>query len=334
MENNGYVMSGLSLLLIIPTILLLIVLTDMYTHLEYSNIDVESDNAYYILGDVEQNIPDISKRVLTDTAEEVILNGNPCSNSRRVIREHIQSKIDNLTCDILKSTGVDVKCDINSVNSSQNPFCVEINSTIWIQKDNIVYNRTINQKISISNTNSQPIAEKDRMIPDPLPFIKCKKYGGAKIKNGRISYGSSLSNYLNSWGINNSQVYENASSPLYITKCPYEPYTLHGNCEELLNLKNCIDNGYYHESSDGACFLCRLEGKGTCNHYGLETFIVPTIFDNTTLISAPCSSDHVIFNDSNVNGTYDGELVKYYTSSDEFFCIYLDYGHRSKYGLI
>ncbi len=276
MENNGYIMSGLSLLLMIPSILLLIVLTDMYNHLEYSNIDVKSDSAYYVLGDVEQNIPDISRRVLKETAEEVATNGKPCSNSGMLVREHIQSNIDNLTRNMARNTGWDVECNINSVTPSQDPFNVEVNSNILIQKENIVYNRTIDQKVSISNTNSQLISDKDGLIQDPLPFIKCKKYGGAKIENGRISYGSSLSNYMNSRGINNSQVYENASSPLYIKKCPYEPYASHGNSKELLNLKNCIDNGYYHESSDGACFLCRLEGKGTCNHHGLETFIIPS----------------------------------------------------------
>ena len=126
-------------------------------------------------------------------------------------------------------------------------------------------------------------------------------------------------------------MYENSSSPLYIKKCPFDPYLSHGNSNKLQTLKNCIENGYYHESNDGACFLCRLEGKSTCSHYGLETFIVPAS-NNKSVSTAPCSIDHVIFNED-INGTYNGEVVEYYSSFNNYFRIFLDNGHRTKYGI-
>ena len=76
---------------------------------------------------------------------------------------------------------------------------------------------------------------------------------------------------------------------LIIKKCPYDPYIHHGNS---LTLKNCIDNGYYHESVGGSCYLCRLEGKGKCPHYGFEVFIKPRENNINQSIS---SSDYVIF---------------------------------------
>ncbi|MGZ7044672.1 MAG: hypothetical protein ACXVHM_08760, partial [Methanobacterium sp.] len=95
------------------------------------------------------------------------------------------------------------------------------------------------------------------------------------------------------------------------------------------NLKNCIDNGYYHESNDGACFLCRLEGKAICSHYGMETFIIPLASANNTLFNAPCSSDHVIFNDN-----YEGYALIYHSNSTGYYKLFLDNEHRAKYGLI
>jgi hypothetical protein len=169
---------------------------------------------------------------------------------------------------------------------------------------------------------------------DPLPFIKCKDYGGAEIRENRTFYGTSLTNYLKARGVENADQYENSSSSLFIKKCPYDPYIMHGRDFGFVSLKNCIENGYFHESSDGACFLCRLEGKATCPHYGMETFITPSEFFNSTSISAPSSIDHVIFNDTPLgNGTYPGRVFEYYSDGLNYFKVFLDNSHRLKYGI-
>lgn len=90
-----------------------------------------------------------------------------------------------------------------------------------------------------------------------------------------------------------------------------------------------MNYGYFHESSDGSCFLCRLEGKATCPHYGFETFIVPSNSFNSTLIFAPCSIEHVIFGDD----VYSGKGIVYYSNDSNYFKLFLDNGHRQKYGL-
>lgn len=111
-----------------------------------------------------------------------------------------------------------------------------------------------------------------------------------------------------------------------------------------MTLKNCIENGYFHESSDGSCFLCRLEGKGTCPHYGFETFITPptsnstgnntNLSTNSTFNFAPSSIDHVIFNETPPGtGTYPGKMIVYYSDGLNHLKIFLDNSHRQKYGL-
>ena len=185
-ENQGYIMGGLSLLLIIPSILLLIVLTDVYKSGEYHNTPIKSDNAFHTLGDVDRNIPDVASQILAETSQEVVKTGHPISNSRQIIKVRIQSKIDNLTDKIQENTGSTVKCDIRSVSTDPDPFKIDVNSTIFIQKDHVVYNRSVSHKISISSTNSSEISRRDRRIQDPLPFTKCHKFGGTKIGNGRV----------------------------------------------------------------------------------------------------------------------------------------------------
>ena len=335
MENRGYVMGGLAFLLIIPSILLLMVLVDMINLDESVNTIIKSDNSFYISRDIERNIPVITRQILKETVTNAITTGNSLPNSRIVIRNAVEQKIDDLNANYQNNSGVNIHCTINSVDSALHPFEVEVNSTIVVLKDNITYNHKINQNVSILGVYPQDRFSLDSngsaVISDPLPFIKCKKFGGLTIKNGRISYGRSLTKYLN--GINGSEVYENASSPYYIKKCPYDPYQSHGNSTKFITLKNCIENGYYHESNDGACLLCRLEGRSTCNHHGFETFIIPSSSQNQQTRRAPCSIDHVIFNNENFNSLYNGESVEYSFNENISSEIFLDNGHKTKYGV-
>ncbi len=335
MDNKGFVMSGLAFLLIIPSIILLIVLVNMINLDDSSNIMMTTDTAFHISEDVERNIPILTRQTLKETTENVVQTGNPVSNSRGVIKNRIQTKINDLISEYQNNTGMNIQCNILSVDSSSDPFEVEINSTISVRKDNISYNRNIIQKVPIIGLKPTKMFSEEtheyNEIPDPLPFIKCKNYGGLKVNMGRITYGSTLSNYLSKKGVKNCTLYENSSSGLYIKKCPFNPYISHGNSNKLQTLKNCIENGYYHESNDGACFLCRLEGKAICSHYGLETFIIPAE-TNKSVLTAPCSIDHVLFNDD-MNGIYNGEAVEYYSTFNLYFRIFLDNGHRTKYGI-
>jgi hypothetical protein len=311
------------------------VLVDMVNMDESVDTIIKSDNSFYISGDVERNIPIITRQVLKETVDNVISNGNSIPNSRILIKNAVEHRMNDLCANYQNNSGVNIRCVINSVDSASDPFEVEVNSTILVMKGNITYNHIVNQNISILGTdhrNKFSINSNDsNEISDPLPFIKCKKIGGMSIKNARISYGSSLKKYLE--GVNGSEIYENASSPYHIKRCPYDPYKSHGNSTKLTTLKNCIDNGYYHESNDGACLLCRLEGRATCNHYGFETFIVPSNEGNQKFIRATCSIDHVIFGNKNFNDSYPGDSVQYYFNNNTAYELFLDNGHRAKYGV-
>lgn len=329
MNDKGYVMGLVSFLLILPAFLLLLILINMAVgQADVQQSVLTSEDVLGVTKDLETNIPQIGREVLKDKSEEVITSGIPLSNSRKVIRDEIQNRMD-IWCSKYCYGDMEADCDILYVNNSQDPFQIEIKSGIKVEKGELKHQVNLSQNISLIN-ESFPIM-------DPLPFVKCKGHGGATIMGDKIFYGSSLSKYLQSRGINNSEAYENATSPLYIKKCPYDPYELHGSSPDLINLKNCINNGFYHESSDGACFFCRLEGRGVCSHYGMETFIVPAALPissslNNSSVVAPSSSDHVIFNDTG-HGTYSGHEIKYFINGTHYFCLFLDDSHRKKYGL-
>ena len=321
MDQKGYIISVLSFLLIIPAILIVAVFLDMTNiGIGSQSLTIQSDVTFYTAKDIERNIPVIMEKTLQKTANDVIKTGDPLTNSRIVIKNSLQKEMDNLS-EKYHYDDMNVTCKIWSVAPSPDPSKIEVNSTVYVKKGNLAHNESISQNISIMGP--------DYPIPDPLPFIKCKKYGKITNTSTKILYGSSLANLLKAENVKNADVYKNATSPLFLKRCPYDPYINHGNFPPFIALKNCIDNGYFHDSSDGSCFLCRLEGKATCPDYGFETFIVPYNSSNSTLVYAPCSSEHVIFD----NYVYQGKGIIYYSYGSNYCKLFLDNGHRQKYGL-
>ncbi len=314
-------MSGLTLLLIIPVFLLIAVFVDVvHTGSEIQSLAIQSDVTFYTAKDIESNIPIMTEKILQKITNDVVKTGTPLTDSRNTIKNSLQEEMNQLSEKYQSSENINVTCKVWSVNPSSDPFKIEVNSTTHVQKGNLAHDEHISQNISITDSNYP--------IQDPLPFIKCKNYDEITNTSTKILYGPSLANLLKAKNLTNAGVYENATSSLFIKKCPYDPYVGHGNSPYFV-LKNCIDNGYFHESSDGSCFLCRLEGKVTCPHYGFETFVAPSSSSNSTLMFAPCSSEHVIFDDY----VYSGKGIVYYSNSSNYLKLFLDNGHRQKYGL-
>ena len=112
MDNKGFVMSGLAFLLIIPSIILLIVLVNMINLDDSSNIMMTTDTAFHISGDVERNIPILTRQTIKETTENVVQTGNPISNSRGVIKNRIQTEINDLISEYQNNTGINIQCNI------------------------------------------------------------------------------------------------------------------------------------------------------------------------------------------------------------------------------
>jgi hypothetical protein len=201
MENKGYVLGGLAFLLILPSILLLIVLVDIVNLDISENTLIKSDTAFYISCDVERNIPRITRLILKETVENAIMTGDSVPNSRILIKNSVQNKINDLNVKYQNNSGVNINCIINSVDSALDPFEIEVNSSIAVMKDNISYYRKNSQKVPIlglyPSNNFSKEYDGSSEIPDPLPFIKCKKFGDINVKNGKIFY--KFKSYKISW---------------------------------------------------------------------------------------------------------------------------------------
>lgn len=306
----------MTFLLIIPLILLL---SAVFSFINMENSIIlnkkSSKNVIYAADDIENNVPIIARKVIEDMAYNVIDNNVSYTNSSDSAKKIIELKINEISKKY-ENKGIKSNCIINYLKTNGNdPFLIDINFSLDVEEGNVKHQETITKEFSIEG------------LPDPLPFIKLRKYGNLHHDKSKIYYGDSLAAYLSEKGLKNVSYYKNAISPFLIKKCPYEEYTTHNNTNILLN---CLKNGYYHESHDGACYFYRLNGKGVSDgrEFGIETFIVPsTLIEN---VSAPVSVDHVLFSDTN---TYYG-FSFCFNSTSSFSGLFLDNGHRKKYGIL
>lgn len=315
MDRKGYVLSGISFLLLIPVLILSISFINMInTQNEIMVHSIHSDNLYYASKDIKRNIPVQARESLNETVQEIIYSNLNIDDGPDHITKILQQKIYRFESDLKKNNNLEMECTINSIKPSNNPWFIEINYSLTLSKDKFFYEEKISQLVSIKD------------LYDPLPFIICGEYGTLNTSETRIFYGNILREYLQDKGIAYANYYENASSPFIIKSCPYQPYLIHADQNTM---KNCLKNGFYHQSSDGSCYLCRLEGKATCNHAGLEVFINPGPLNETSLISSAVSIDHVIFD----KDIYTGKLVTLYSFHSLEYFLFLDNGHRHKYGI-
>lgn len=317
-HDDGNIFTGLSILLVFSFILIAILLLNFTISSNNINTDSTiSNNFNYIIEDYNKNIPILTKEVIGNLSNEIIKSRIPCYNAENMIKDRLQKSLDDTSGKYIKNNDVIIESEVLSVYNGEDPCHVNVKTLVTGKKGKMEYNHVVESVVSIEGEK------------DPLPFLMCKDHPTLVEEGRKISYNDALSYYLSMNSLLNPNVYENATAPLIIRKCPYDPYEHHG---EGLCMKNCVDNGYFHESADGSCYLCRLEGKPGCPHYGLETFVLPHKVSNlndTSISTSISGSDHVIYQDH-----YPGEAIEIYCENGLYEILILDDSHGEKYGMI
>ena len=315
-EKGNFSIIITSLILIGFLILSIIILNSAISQ-ENENNEIVSSNSYqYVLDDYIRNLPLIEHEALEELSEEVIKNKRPCLDSKRDLKEIIDGKLNEKNQEYYDNYHIQINSSLIAIENTSNPFSYKFKTHIFSVKGDYSFERIVSSDVDCIG------------LKDPVPILYLKDYHGLSYNESSYNYGNSLSEFLRANGVENHSFYIDANSPLIIRKCPFDPYKHHGDDNGRI-MKNCRDNGYYHESRDGACYLCRLEGKSGCEHYGFETFINPQKTNETDRVSA-CGSDHVIFSDD----IYPGVEVIYNSENELNEILYLDpHGHKVKYGM-
>ena len=315
-EKGNFSIILTSLILIGFLMLSIIILNVAINHERENGEIISSNNFQYIVNDYIRNLPLIEHEALEDLSEEIIKDKRPSLDSKSDLKEIVDGKLSAKNKEYYENYGIQINSSLIAIENTSNPFSYKFKTHILSVKGDYSFEKIVSSDVDCID------------LKDPVPILYLKDYHGLSYNESFYNYGNSLSEFLRSKGVENYSFYIDANSPLIIRKCPYDPYKHHGDDNGKI-MKNCRDNGYYHESRDGACYLCRLEGKSGCEHYGFETFINPQKTNESGRVSA-CGSDHVIFSDD----IYSGVEVIYNSENGLNEILYLDsHGHKVKYGM-
>lgn len=307
LDSKGNIIVGTTAILIVALLLICIFVVTSLNYIQNSNIDSEAnDNFKYIIDDYSANLEILARDSIAEATQKVY-NGLPVTNSENQITKNLNKLLEKENSKFSEKYGIDISSEVLSVEPTDSPWNVLFKVRVDGQKGSEMFSQIIEKNASIEG------------LRDPLPIAKLTIASGIMAYDDEIHYKTALSAYMLLHNLDSPESYIEATAPLYMKKCPYDPYVHHGDPGVL---KDCLKKGYFHESADGSCYLCRLEGKGKCPHYGMEVFIqTHTPLGNESL----SCSDHVVFADH-----YNGEKI----DSNDWDSLILDSSHRKKYGLV
>ena len=307
LDEKGNLMIGSLAILIMSLLLIAVFVFTSIHYINVENIDSKAnDNFKYIVDDYANNLEISSRQSIADVTEKVY-NSFRVGDSEKEIKKALTKKLNEKNKEYEDKYDVKINSEVISVENTDSPWNILFKVRIHVEKDNDKYDGILQKNASIEG------------LRDPLPLARFSRVTGILFYDGQIHYEKVLAGYMYFHHFDSPWSYLFATSPLYIKKCPYDPYIHHGDKGVL---KDCLKNGYFHESADGSCYLCRLEGKGKCPHYGLEVFIQT----HTPLTNESLScSDHVVYSDH-----YNGQKI----DKTDINSLILDDSHRKKYGLM
>lgn len=306
-DSKGNLIVGSVAILAISLLLISIFIITSINFIENENIELKSNNEFkYIVDDYDKNL-EVLERQAIEKATQKVYNGLPIFNSKKEIKKNLDKLLTEKNKEYEKKYGVEISSQTVDVENTDSPWKVLFKVKLDIKKNNMKYSNIIERSTSVEG------------LKDPLPLAKLTIASGILTYGEKIHYKNAIAGYMLLHNFKSPKSYIEATAPMYIIKCPYDPYTHHGDPGVL---DDCLEKGYFHESADGSCYLCRLEGKGKCPHYGFEVFIQTHTYQKNESLSCP---DHVVFSDH-----YNGAKIN---ESDPNSLI-LDDSHRKKYGLI
>jgi len=307
-DNKGNIITGTTVILIVSIALIVIFIVNSINYMENENINsISNDNFKYIIKDYNKNLQQLGRDSIAEETEK-LYHAHIIHDSRKDIKKILNNKLKEVNKEYNEKYGINIRSEVLSVESTDSPWKVLFKVRIKADKDTNQFDGILESNSSIEG------------LKDPLPYAKLPKiYNNINNDGKKIHYFQALAQYLRLHNVDSYESYILATSPLFIKKCPYDPYIHHGDGNTL---KECLKQGYFHESADGSCYLCRLDGKGVCPHYGMEVFIQT----HTPLTNESVScSDHVVFHDR-----YTGEKLNKYDINS----LILDSSHAKKYGLV
>ena len=261
LDSKGNIIVGTTAILIAVLLLVCIFTIASIHYIQNHNIESQSnDNFKYIIDDYSSNLELLGRESIAEVTQKVY-NGLPVHNSPDQIKKNLNKHLEEKNEEYKEKYDIDLTSEALSVENTDSPWKILFKVKLDGQKDNEHFSQIIERNASIEG------------LRDPLPIAKLTIASGIMAYDDKIHYKTALSAYMLLHNLDSPESYIEATAPMTIKKCPYDPYTHHGDPGAL---EDCLDTGYFHESADGSCYLCRLEGKGNVHITDLKCSYKPT----------------------------------------------------------
>ena len=240
-DSKGNIIVGTTAILIITLLFICIFVVASINYIQNENTDSQSnDNFRYIVEDYTQNL-EMLEREAIDGATQKVFNGLPVINSENQIKKNLNKILDERNEEYENKYDVKINSETLSVENTDSPWKLLFKVKLNIEKGDEKFSKIIEKNASVEG------------LRDPLPIAKLTVLSGILTYDNQIHYKTALSAYMLLHHLDSPESYIEATAPLYIKKCPYDPYIHHGDYGVL---DDCLKNGYFHESADGSCYLC------------------------------------------------------------------------------
>ena len=216
-DEKGNIIIGSLAILIITLLLIAIFVFTSITYINNENIDSKAnDNFKYIVDDYRNNLEIEGRNSIADVTEKVY-NSFKVSNSENEIAKKLTGRLNEKNKEYEQKYGVKINSEVISVENTESPWNILFKVRLHVEKDGEKYDGIIQKNASVEG------------LRDPLPLARFSRVTGILFYDGEIHYEKVLAGYMYFHKFDSPWSYLFATSPLYIKKCPYDPYIHHGD---------------------------------------------------------------------------------------------------------
>ena len=211
-DEKGNMIVGTTAILVVALILICIFVVSSINYINNQNIDSETnDNFKYIVDDYSTNL-EISGREAIAQATEKVYSGLPVLNSNNQIKKNLNKILNEKNEEYDKKYGIKITSETQSVENTDSPWKLLFKVKLNVEKGNEKFSKIIEKNASVEG------------LRDPLPIAKLTVLSGILTYDDKIHYKTALAGYMLLHHFDSPESYIEATAPLTMKKCPYDPY--------------------------------------------------------------------------------------------------------------
>lgn len=214
LDSKGNIIVGTTAILIVALLLIAIFVVTTINYIKNTNLESEAnDNFKYIIEDYSRNLEVLGRDSIAEATQKVY-NGLPVHDSEDQIKKNLNKRLDEINEEYKKKYDIDLTSEALSVEPTDDPWKLLLKVKLNGKKDNEMFSEIVESNSSIEG------------LRDPLPIAKLTIASGIMAYADKIHYKSALSAYMLLHNFDSPESYLEATAPMTMKKCPYDPMSI------------------------------------------------------------------------------------------------------------